>query len=96
MALGWKVLIPFALTWVAVVAVTREMPAWVTTVAGFGLVFAALLAARFGAVIRRPADRSVWATTYVNPMATGFPVPPLPGKRTPDPLFIIRREDIDA
>jgi NADH-quinone oxidoreductase subunit H len=104
MVLGWKVLIPISLLWVMVVAFTRgvesvlHLSPWVTAVSGLSYIVAIVLVARFRSPDRLAArnDAPVWATTYVNPMASGFPVPPLPGQRTPDPMIIIRREDIDV
>jgi NADH-quinone oxidoreductase subunit H len=106
MALGWKALIPISLLWLMIVATARSfgtdqhMSQWVTAIGGLCLVIAVVLAAKLaGASSERSTARRellVWPTTYVNPLAGGFPVPPLPGQRTPDPVIIIRREEIDV
>jgi NADH-quinone oxidoreductase subunit H len=104
MAIGWKVLIPVSLGWLMTVAVARGMESalqstpWATAIAGVCVVLAA------AAVIGRTsanasmssANRPRDTTGYLNPMATGYPVPPLPGQRIADPVIIIRQEDIDA
>jgi NADH-quinone oxidoreductase subunit H len=41
-------------------------------------------------------DVPMSAPTYVNPLRGGFPVPPLPGQRRPDPLIVIQQETADA
>jgi NADH-quinone oxidoreductase subunit H len=106
MALGWKILIPISLLWLMIVATTRglgidpQTSQWATAISGLCLVLAVVVAARLGRTLSDRAtaqrNRPVWATTYVNPLADGFPVPPLPGHRTPDPVIIIRPEEIDV
>lgn len=97
MTLGWKVLIPFALAWVLVVAViteaTRGWAAWSAGLiyAAAGLVVtAALLKAVFAVVGGRSIDSSAASTgpegahdKPFDPFAGGFPVPPLPGQVLP-------------
>jgi len=104
MAIGWKVLIPVSLGWLMTVAVARGMETtlhstpWITAVAGVCVVLTA------SAVIRRTSandstsstSRPRGTTGYLNPMAAGYPVPPLPGQRIADPVIIIRQEDINA
>ncbi|EGD55530.1 NADH-quinone oxidoreductase subunit NuoH [Gordonia neofelifaecis] len=94
MSLGWKVLIPFALGWVMVVAVIREASRdsseWTSSLilAGAGLVVAALLIVAIAKVVGggRPAPPTAPPTPGApfDPMAGGFPVPPLPGQVLPD------------
>ncbi|WP_409366501.1 NADH-quinone oxidoreductase subunit NuoH [Mycolicibacterium moriokaense] len=102
MAIGWKVLIPVSLGWLMTVAVARGMesalhtPSWSTAIAGLGVVLAAAVTVRRTSASSSPSDRRSGTTGYLNPMATGYPVPPLPGQRIADPVIIIRREDIDA
>jgi NADH-quinone oxidoreductase subunit H len=105
MALGWKILIPISLGWVVIVAAARGLgpdrstSQWATATCGLCLVIIAVLTARLRGVMttrfkvrREPTQPAI----YVNPLARGFPVPPLPGQRTPDPMVIIRREEIDV
>jgi NADH-quinone oxidoreductase subunit H len=106
MALGWKALIPIALLWVMIVATARAVghdgnaSRWGAAIAGLILVLAVALAA---VLARSRSGRSSarrvhpeWPYQYVNPIAGGFPVPPLPGQRTPHPVIAIRQEEIDA
>ena len=71
---------------------------WATTVSGMCLVLAVAVVARRTASTLTTANTKTppHGTTYVNPMAAGYPVPLLPGQRIADPMFIIRQEDIDA
>lgn len=102
MVFGWKVLIPISLLWVMIVATARgldssiQISPWVTAVSGLCLVIAAVLRRVFSRRSIAKANRQPRPITYINPMAPGFPVPPLPGQRTADPMFIIRWEDVDA
>ncbi|MFC0315940.1 NADH-quinone oxidoreductase subunit NuoH [Gordonia phosphorivorans] len=94
MTLGWKVLIPFALGWVMVVAViaqaTRGMAAWTSGLifGGVGLAVTAAMVVAIGRVVgagsssipdAAPPDPSA----PFDPFAGGFPVPPLPGQVLP-------------
>jgi NADH-quinone oxidoreductase subunit H len=92
MNLGWKVLIPISLTWVMVVAIIRAsivgedadlLRALVS--AGAGLVVTGLIAYSIWHLMRvpdlnddDPADPA--APVDFDPMAGGFPVPPMPGQ----------------
>lgn len=93
MNLGWKVLIPVSLTWVMIVALIRAafgsasdtVPRALVS-AAVGLVVALLLFWLVRRVVRpaphtpvpdTPAPRSA---IPFDPMAGGFPVPPLPGQ----------------
>ncbi|WP_051575018.1 NADH-quinone oxidoreductase subunit NuoH [Mycobacterium sp. URHB0044] len=105
MALGWKVLIPTSLVWLMIVATARALGTdptashRLTAIAGLCLVLVAIVAAKIAAVrAQRSTDRAIRQSenAYINPFAGGFPVPPLPGQRTHDPLIIIRREEIDV
>ncbi|GAA3971071.1 NADH-quinone oxidoreductase subunit NuoH [Gordonia caeni] len=93
MKLGWKVLIPFALAWVMVVAViveaTRGLTSWAAALilAAAGLVVTAVLLWAIGRVVgARPAPTPLPPDPAApfDPMAGGFPVPPLPGQVLPD------------
>jgi len=100
MRLGWKVLIPVSVVWIVVVATMRamqnndvniRMP--ILIVAGFVLVLLAASTAwdmLFGgereeeAAAGGPAGSKA-ASAAFDPMAGGFPVPPLPGQVLPKP-----------
>ena len=89
MKLGWQVLIPISLTWVMVVAVIRAALSgadnevardWVS--AGAGLLVTAGLAYAIWRSMRLPeSDGAPAPPAEFDPMAGGFPVPPLPGQR---------------
>ncbi|ORB32198.1 NADH-quinone oxidoreductase subunit NuoH [Mycolicibacterium parafortuitum] len=90
MALGWKILIPVSLGWIAIVAVThslqeRGLQAWAT--ASLGLLIAAVALAAL-LVWRRLRSMNTRRTTPPppTPPAGGgaFPVPPLPVKEHAD------------
>ncbi len=94
MNLGWKVLIPISLTWVMVVAIIRAAFAGedadltrALVSAGAGLVVTGLIAYAVLRLMRIPdtpdaADESGDPATpdEFDPMAGGFPVPPMPGQ----------------
>ncbi|GAB20176.1 NADH-quinone oxidoreductase subunit H [Gordonia effusa NBRC 100432] len=92
MAMGWKVLIPVALGWVLVVAVlrevTRDYSQWigVTVLAAAGIAVCALLFVGIWRLIRLPSTPQATepAADPFDPIAGGFPVPPLPGQVLPD------------
>ena len=105
MALGWKALIPASLAWLLTVALTRTfesehvVPQWATAIAGLGFTAGIVVAIRVTTARNRlpeQQDPQPREGTYINPLASGFPVPPLPGQRAPYPLIIIGREDIDG
>jgi NADH-quinone oxidoreductase subunit H len=105
MALGWKALIPISLLWVMLVAAAKTVGSegnpsrWGSAIAGLTLVAAVVLAPLARARSKRSSagrDRAEWPLQYVNPMAGGFPVPPLPGQRRVHPVIVIRQEDVDA
>ena len=94
MNLGWKVLIPISLGWVMVVATVRafrnegyEYQSIVLVTAGI-VVAAVVLYFVWNTVRQRaeakhePPDRPT-ATKPFDPLAGGFPVPPMPGQTMP-------------
>jgi NADH-quinone oxidoreductase subunit H len=94
MALGWKALIPISLVWLMIVATARGLgggphaSAWAVGAGELCLIAGVVLAAKVaGNRAKRP---------HVSPPARGFPVPPLPGQQTFDPVIVIRQEEIDA
>ncbi len=89
MNLGWKVLIPISLGWILLVATVRAFriegyPSFAVALVVAGAVLA-LLSAWFvhrrlrGRPAPPPPERSAF-----DPMAGGFPVPPLPGQTLPE------------
>jgi NADH-quinone oxidoreductase subunit H len=82
MALGWKLLIPISLVWIMIVAVLHSL-GHVGIIENL-IAAAALLALMVG--VRRLAQRRRTGQNRLkspefDPMAGGFPVPPLPGQR---------------
>ncbi|MEU9576005.1 NADH-quinone oxidoreductase subunit NuoH [Streptomyces chilikensis] len=92
MKLGWKVLIPVSVIWLMVVATMRALRNegyGFTDIALYvgGAILAVLLASLVVDTLRDrrgPKDDSVPADPAAfDPMAGGFPVPPLPGQQLP-------------
>jgi NADH-quinone oxidoreductase subunit H len=95
MNIGWKILIPAALAWIVIVAITRglrnslDLPTG-QTIALLGLPLIAIALAVFIADWRKAnaevsdEDAEV-EITEVNPFAGGHPVPPLPGQVLVEP-----------
>ncbi len=92
MNLGWKVLIPSALAWVMVVACARVLhleghpTAAVAVEVGGGVVAVLLLVAAWRVLRRRNTRATPTAAPPgpFDPMAGGFPVPPMPGQTLPE------------
>ncbi|AEF42866.1 NADH-quinone oxidoreductase subunit NuoH [Hoyosella subflava] len=90
MNLGWKILIPVSLAWVMVVATVRgfynagyDAQTLTLVVAGVTLAAIILIAVWFrmkGARARESRVPVAGQDTQFDPMAGGFPVPPLPGQ----------------
>lgn len=108
MNLGWKVLIPISLTWVMVAAVIRvavgdhDLTRSLVS-AGAGIVVTALIAYAVWRLMRAPSTPAVepkpTSTAEFDPMAGGFPVPPLPGQvlpTSPRPSTDTAKETTDA
>ncbi len=93
MALGWKVLIPISLLWILLVSTIRVLrdEALITTnnilVIAAGLLVAVGVFALIGSFTqRRKPDEELDAEPEpeaFDPMAGGYPVPPLPGQTMP-------------
>ncbi len=89
MNLGWKVLIPVSLAWVMVVALVRGVGAaepgtWSVPQVMLGaLVGLAMVVGAWIALHRKPPQPTRSAPPVFDPMAGGFPVPPLPGQGLP-------------
>ncbi|GAA1482417.1 NADH-quinone oxidoreductase subunit NuoH [Gordonia sinesedis] len=112
MNLGWKVLIPISLAWVMVVALIRVATDGVSDTARawtsglVGLVVTTLIVAAIWRSMRPPIRVAAppAAPPTFDPMAGGFPVPPLPGQTAvtpgrpvdPPPQATARRETTDA
>src|SRR5215213_3081363 len=84
MALGWKVLIPVSLVWIAIVATSRSLRAagetgWANGLIAVGTVFALLVAT----LLWRSMKVKTVRTIPVQAADEGaFPVPPLPKEKT--------------
>ncbi|RKN39208.1 NADH-quinone oxidoreductase subunit NuoH [Streptomyces hoynatensis] len=94
MVLGWKVLIPIALVWLMLVATVRAMQnedydfREIVLYVGGGVLALLLLSFVFDvfrdrAEERREAEEAARPHATFDPMAGGFPVPPLPGQTLP-------------
>ncbi|TDC77253.1 NADH-quinone oxidoreductase subunit NuoH [Streptomyces hainanensis] len=94
MVLGWKVLIPIALVWLMLVATVRamqnedydfrEIVLWVGSgVLGLLLLSFVVDIFRDRADQRHEEEEAARAEAPFDPMAGGFPVPPLPGQTLP-------------
>ncbi|NYV73810.1 NADH-quinone oxidoreductase subunit NuoH [Streptomyces sp. UH6] len=91
MKLGWKVLIPVSVVWLMVVATMRALRNegyGFTDIALYvgGAILAVLLASLAVDTLRDrrgPKDGSAAEPAAFDPMAGGFPVPPLPGQQLP-------------
>lgn len=100
MKLGWKVLIPVSLVWLMLVASVRAFRnegydfADIALYVGGGVL--ALLLLSFVADMFREkvkkAEQSAETPAAFDPMAGGFPVPPLPGQELPPVPRRSRRE----
>jgi len=95
MNIGWKILIPAALAWIVIVAITRglrnslDLPTG-QTIALLGLPLIAVALAVFIADWRKANaevsfEEAEVEITEVNPFAGGHPVPPLPGQVLVEP-----------
>lgn len=91
MKLGWKVLIPVSVTWLMLVATVRALRnenydfADIALYVGGG-VLALLLISFVADMFRDNAKRDTQPAAQepgFDPMAGGFPVPPLPGQELP-------------
>ncbi|HEY5857228.1 MAG TPA: NADH-quinone oxidoreductase subunit NuoH [Aldersonia sp.] len=89
MRLGWQLLIPVALVWVMAVATERALrnegytvAATVLVVAGF-VVALAVVVAIWRRMSRRAPVPEPPAPGEFDPLAGGFPVPPMPGQTLP-------------
>ena len=85
MALGWKLLIPLSLAWIATVAITHQVrsngaPPWVTAVVYLGFLMAALSVVVLWSSRRRRRIRAALPPTPTD--ESPFPVPPIPRKET--------------
>ena len=94
MQLGWKRLIPISLAWLVMVAIIRAVTQWVSltlpqligAVAGIFVVALIIVWFADSADARKEAAKEEEARARLenfDPMADGFPVPPLPGQQLP-------------
>ncbi|GLW70307.1 NADH-quinone oxidoreductase subunit H [Kitasatospora phosalacinea] len=88
MKLGWKVLIPVSLVWLVMVSTVRALRnegydfAKVVLYVGAPLA-AVLLVALVVDLLRKKPEPAPEAAPAFDPMAGGYPVPPLPGQELP-------------
>lgn len=94
MQLGWKRLIPISLAWLVMVAIIRAITQWVSLtlpqlIAGVAGIFVIALIVMWFADSRdarkealAQAEKQERLANF-DPMADGFPVPPLPGQQLP-------------
>ncbi len=82
MALGWKLLIPVSLVWIMIVAVLHSIghSGIIENLIAAAALLIVVVAIRRITRKRREAQTSL-TTPEFDPMAGGFPVPPLPGQR---------------
>ena len=95
MALGWKLLIPVSLVWIMIVAVlhtTNHTDITTNLIAAAALLIAVRIGSR--AARRRRVVQSGRLAAEFEPLAGGFPVPPLPGQRIAE--VCVRAEDAPA
>ncbi|MEV4558612.1 NADH-quinone oxidoreductase subunit NuoH [Kitasatospora sp. NPDC049285] len=89
MKLGWKVLIPVSLVWLVMVATVRALRnegydfAKVILYVGAPLAAILLLALVTDLLRKKPAQPPAAEAPAFDPMAGGYPVPPLPGQELP-------------
>lgn len=86
MRLGWEVLIPVALVWIVVVGVVKAMglygygnPSIILGITGVAVSLGSI--GLVGVLSRRTQPPKPVLPARFDPMAGGFPVPPLPGQR---------------
>ena len=94
MQLGWKRLIPISLAWLVIVAIIRAITQWVSLtlpqlIGGVAGIFVIALIVMWFADSRdarkealAQAEKQERLANF-DPMADGFPVPPLPGQQLP-------------
>ena len=96
MNLGWKILIPLSLIWIAIVAIARGLrnsyelsAAGAIAVLGLPLVLVALAVFiwdwRKAVKEEQAASEPIEEITEIDPFAGGYPVPPLPGQVLKEP-----------
>lgn len=98
MGLGWKVLIPFSLAWIMIVATARALrnegfSQVTTTLASLGTIVALLIVVGLWRSARRRNVREI-PQQKLDPEI--FPVPPLPGSTTPVSGPTATKERADA
>lgn len=101
MRLGWEVLIPVALVWVVVVGVVKAMglygygnPSIILGITGVAVSLGSI--GLVGVLSRRTQPPKPVLPARFDPMAGGFPVPPLPGRRVDTGAHPSTKEDAHA
>ncbi|WP_457063431.1 NADH-quinone oxidoreductase subunit NuoH [Mycobacteroides abscessus] len=101
MRLGWEVLIPVALVWIVVVGVVKAMglygygnPSIILGITGVAVSLGSI--GLVGVLSRRTQPPKPVLPARFDPMAGGFPVPPLPGQRVDTGAHPSTKEDAHA
>lgn len=96
MGLGWKVLIPIAIVWIAVVATIKASlsfgwPRWVILVIAGLFLLAVVFFLFFGGKDKEETPRGAVDTSVpFDAFAGGYPVPPMPGQSLPELAGVVK------
>jgi NADH-quinone oxidoreductase subunit H len=100
MALGWKVLIPASLVWTVAVAAIRALTLEGGVDRTYLIAGAAIAAVVFVVLMfvgeREPKEEPSAEEEEFDAFAGGYPVPPMPGQRLPEPTTVTTVNEEDA